>query len=133
MRDDWLTDKNTNKIGEKIPRNSKPEHVLLRYKRDSFGPPTKTSWWGNAGHKLALSTPKSCSNIKKTEFEIIYERADFRNKKCTVNLQQFFFENNMQNTFSVSFKLLLVTTIRMTTAEAERCFSTLKRIKIFNK
>ena len=45
MRDDWISDKNTNKIDEKIPHNSKPEHVLLRYKRDSVGPPTKTSWW----------------------------------------------------------------------------------------
>ena len=131
MRDDWITDKITNKIGEKIPHNSKPEHVLLRYKRDSVRPPTKNSWWGNAGHKLALRTRKSCSDIQKTEFEIIYERADFRNKKFTVNLRQFFFENNLQNTYFESFKLLLVTTIRMTTAEAERCFSTLKRIKIF--
>ena len=87
MRGDWITDKNTNKIGEKIPHNSKPEHMLPQYKQDSVGLPTKTSWWGNAGHKLALSTRKSCSDIQKTEFEIIYERADFINKKFTVNLQ----------------------------------------------
>ena len=80
MRDDWIIDKNTNKIGEKIPHNSKPEHVLLLYKQDSVGPPRKTRWWGNAGHKLALSTHKSCSDIQKTEFKIIYERANFRNK-----------------------------------------------------
>ena len=50
----------------------------------------------------------------------------------TVSLLQFFIENNLQDTFSETFKLLVVvTTIPMTTAEAERCFSTLKRIKTF--
>ena len=121
MRDDRITDMNTTKIGEKIPHNSKSEHVLLRYKRDTVGPPTKTSWWGKAGHKLALSTRKLGSDIQKTEFEIICERADFGNKRFTASLRQFFFENNVQNTFSETFKF------RMTTAEVERCFSTLKK------
>ena len=89
MRDNWITDKNTNKIGEKILHNLKPEHVLLRYKRDTVGPPTKTSWWGKAGYKLALNTCKSCSDIQKTEFEIIYERADFSNKKLQPIIDSF--------------------------------------------
>ena len=95
--------------------------MLWLYKRDSVGPPTKTSWWGKAGHKLALSTRKLCSDIQKTEFEIICERADFGNKRFTASLRQFFFENNVQNKFSETFKL------SMTTAEVERCFSTLKK------
>ena len=95
--------------------------MLRLYKRDSVGPSTKTSWWGNADQKLALSTRKSCSDIQKTEFEIICERADFGNKIFTDSLRQFFFENNVQNTFSETLKF------RMTTAEVERCFSTIKK------
>ena len=90
MRDDWITDKNTNKIGEKIPHNSKREHVLLRYKRDSVGSSTKTSWWGKAGHKLTLSTLKSCSdiqnNLKVSEnvFRTLFSKKNCR--RLTVNL-----------------------------------------------
>ena len=38
---------------------------------------------------------------------------------------------NLQETFSVTVSLLNILTTPMTTAEAERCFSTLKRIKTF--
>ena len=41
-------------------------------------------------------------------------------------------ENNLQSTFSEVVKLLkILITTPMSTAEAERCFSTLKRIKTF--
>ena len=56
-----------------------------------------------------------CSDIQKTEFEI-------RIKRFTVSLRQFFFENILQNTFSETFKLLLVITIRMTASKAEIYF-----------
>ena len=46
--------------------------------------------------------------------------------------EQFLQENNLESTFSEIVKLLkLIVTIPMTTSEAERCFSTLKRIKTF--
>lgn len=71
-------------------------------------------------------------NRLKTELEIIYKRTDFRNMRGAVSLLQFFIENNLLSSFSESYKLLLIiATIPMTTAEAERCFSTLKRIKTF--
>lgn len=68
----------------------------------------------------------------KTELGVIYRRPDFRNMSGTVSLLQFVVENNLQTTFSETYKLLqIISTIPMTTAEAERCFSTLKRVKTF--
>lgn len=68
----------------------------------------------------------------KTELQIIYRRSDFRNMSGAVSLLQFLIENNLQYTFSETYKLLLIViTISMTTSEAERCFSTLKMIKTF--
>ncbi|GBN15150.1 hypothetical protein AVEN_138866-1 [Araneus ventricosus] len=49
-----------------------------------------------------------------------------------ISLLQFIIENNLQTTFSETYKLLLIiVTIPMTTAEAEKCFSTIKRVKTF--
>ncbi|GBM34208.1 hypothetical protein AVEN_60556-1 [Araneus ventricosus] len=68
----------------------------------------------------------------KTEVGVIYRRSDFRNMNGAISLRQFIIENNLQITFSETYKLLkIIVTIPMTTAEAERCFSTLKRIKTF--
>ncbi|GBN92193.1 hypothetical protein AVEN_213017-1 [Araneus ventricosus] len=70
----------------------------------------------------------------KTELGVIYRRSDFRNMTGAISLIQFIIENNLQTTFSETYKLLLIiVTIPMTTAEAERCFSTLKRVKTFLK
>ncbi|GBM86439.1 hypothetical protein AVEN_108451-1 [Araneus ventricosus] len=67
----------------------------------------------------------------KTELGVIY-RSDFRNMTGAISLLQFIIENNLQTTFSETYKLLLIiVTIPMTTAEAERCFSTLKRVRHF--
>lgn len=47
-------------------------------------------------------------------------------------LYQFFMENNLQSTFTETVSLLrILITTPMTTAESERCFFTLKRIKTF--
>ncbi|GBO00672.1 hypothetical protein AVEN_93671-1 [Araneus ventricosus] len=68
----------------------------------------------------------------KTELGVIYRRSDFRNMTGAISLLQFIIENNLQTTFSQTYKLLLIiVTIPMTTAEAERCCSTLKRVKTF--
>lgn len=68
----------------------------------------------------------------KTELEVIYMREDFRNVSGAVDLLAFLIENNVQRTFSETFKLLKVLmTVPMTTCEAERCFSTLSRVKTF--
>ena len=62
----------------------------------------------------------------RTELYLIYESPDFRG--CCGALQSY----NLQETFSETVALLnILITTPMTTAEAERCFSTLKRIKTF--
>ncbi|GBN07574.1 hypothetical protein AVEN_19032-1 [Araneus ventricosus] len=71
-------------------------------------------------------------NRLKTELGVIYRRSDFRNMTGAISLLQFIIENNLQTMFSETYTLLLIiVTIPMTTAEAERCFSTLKRVKTF--
>jgi hypothetical protein len=56
----------------------------------------------------------------KTELSLVYENEEF--KACSGAL----------DTFSKTFSLLkILITTPMTTAESERCFSTLKRIKTF--
>jgi len=67
-----------------------------------------------------------------TELQVIYKRDDFKNMSEAVNLLKFIIDNQLLVTFSEISKLLkIIVTIPMTTAEAERSFSTLKRIKTF--
>ena len=68
----------------------------------------------------------------KTELSLIYENSEFKACSGAVPLYQFFMENNLQSTFTETVSLLkILITTPMTTAESERCFSTLKRIKTF--
>jgi hypothetical protein len=68
----------------------------------------------------------------KTELQLFYKRTDFRDINSLVYLLKFIIENNLTLIFSESYKLLkIISTIPMTTAEAERSFSTLIRIKTF--
>ncbi|CAM4638184.1 unnamed protein product [Leuciscus chuanchicus] len=68
----------------------------------------------------------------KTELSLIYENDEFNACSGAVPLYQFFMENNLQSTFTETVSLLkILITTPMTTAEPERCFSTLKRIKTF--
>lgn len=68
----------------------------------------------------------------KTELEVIYKRPDFRQVKGALPLLTFILENNLKSTFKETLKLLrIIVTTPMSTAEAERCFSTLARIKTF--
>ncbi|CAH1103808.1 unnamed protein product [Psylliodes chrysocephalus] len=68
----------------------------------------------------------------KIELEVIYMRGDFRNIVGALNLLSFMTNNNLDETYSEAIKLLkIVITTPMSTAEPERCFSTLKRIKTF--
>lgn len=65
----------------------------------------------------------------KTELQITYFRDDFKEMRGVTDLLQFLIENNLEEPFGKVLKLLkLIATIPMTTAEAERSFSTLKRI-----
>ncbi|KAL1261516.1 hypothetical protein QQF64_006781 [Cirrhinus molitorella] len=71
-------------------------------------------------------------NKLKTELSLIYSKEEFRTCCGAVDLLQLFMENNLVDVFSETVTLLkILITTPMTTAEAERCFSTLKRIKTF--
>ncbi|KAJ8369470.1 hypothetical protein SKAU_G00094980 [Synaphobranchus kaupii] len=66
----------------------------------------------------------------KTELALIYSNDEFKSCSGAVALYQLFMGNNLQDTFSETVALLkIIITTPMTTAESERCFSTLKRIK----
>ena len=68
----------------------------------------------------------------RTELSLIYESPDFRGSCGALALYQVIQSYNLQETFSETVALLnILITTPMTTAEAERCFSTLKRIKTF--
>lgn len=68
----------------------------------------------------------------KTELSLIYSKEELKACRGAVDLFQIFMENNLEEVFSETVTLLkIVITTPMTTAEAERCFSTLKRIKTF--
>ncbi|XP_029966966.1 uncharacterized protein LOC115402534 [Salarias fasciatus] len=68
----------------------------------------------------------------KTELSLIYENHEFKACSGALPLFQFFVENDLQGTFTETVTLLkILLTTPMTTAESERCFSTLKRIKTF--
>ena len=68
----------------------------------------------------------------KTELAVLYARPDLSTSNKLTDLLQLINENNLGSTFSETVKLLqILVTTPMSTAEAERCFSTLKRIKTF--
>ena len=68
----------------------------------------------------------------KTELGLLYSKDEFQACRGAVDLFQLFMENNLGEVFSETVTLLkILITTPMTTAEAERCFSTLKRIKTF--
>lgn len=68
----------------------------------------------------------------RTELGVIYCRNEFKCISGAMALFSFIHESNLVETFGECLKLLkIIITIPMTTSEAERCFSTLKRVKTF--
>ncbi|KAJ8356577.1 hypothetical protein SKAU_G00193710 [Synaphobranchus kaupii] len=68
----------------------------------------------------------------KTELSLTYSKEEFKVCCGAVDLFQLFMENNLEEVFAETVTLLkILITTPMTTAEVERCFSTLKRIKTF--
>ena len=71
-------------------------------------------------------------NRLRTELSILYERSDFRQIQGALPLLQLILKNNLQTTLSeVTLVVKILVTIPMSTAEPERCFSSLNRIKTF--
>ena len=67
-----------------------------------------------------------------SELSVIYSRPEFRHCCGAVPLLQLLIESNLAETFSETVLLLkAIITVPMTSCEAERCFSTLKRVKTF--
>lgn len=82
--------------------------------------------------KTAEAYPVFNEQRLNTELSLIYENPDFRSCSGAGTLFEFVIRNNLQDVFAESVKLLrILITTPMTTAESERCFSTLKRIKTF--
>lgn len=68
----------------------------------------------------------------KTELSALYERDDICNVGGILPLLVFISDNNLKKVLTEIYKLLdIICTTPMSTAECERCFSTLKRIKSF--
>lgn len=68
----------------------------------------------------------------RTELELLHSRHDMKSVTGAVHLLSLISNNNLNCVFEEVSKLArLVASIPMTSSEAERCFSTLKRIKTF--
>ena len=76
--------------------------------------------------------PTLVADKLKTELTVLYKRRDLWISEKLTDMLHAMIDNNLQSTFSEVVKLLkILITTPMSTAEAERCFSTLKRIKTF--
>jgi hypothetical protein len=68
----------------------------------------------------------------QTELSVLYERKEFRQVSGALNLHKIIISSGLQNSLAEVYYLLkIMVTTPMTTAELERCFSTMKRIKTF--
>ncbi|XP_018328999.1 zinc finger MYM-type protein 1 isoform X3 [Agrilus planipennis] len=68
----------------------------------------------------------------RTELSVIYSRNDCKDLSGILPLLKFLIQNNLEETLREIKKLLeIIATTPMSTLEAERCFSTLKKIKTF--
>nr|CAH7759836.1 unnamed protein product [Callosobruchus chinensis] len=81
---------------------------------------------------VCAAYPFLCQSRLKTELEVIYSRSDFRHVIGAMNFLSLMLQNDLSEVFPETIKLLkIILTTPMTTAEAERCFSTLKSAKSF--
>ena len=66
----------------------------------------------------------------RTELSLFYDKDESKSCCGAVDLFQLFVDNNLSDVFSET-KMKIIITTPMSTAEAERCFSTWKRVKTF--
>ncbi|KAK0145279.1 Zinc finger MYM-type protein 1 [Merluccius polli] len=70
----------------------------------------------------------------KSELITLYRHSELHTGKTALSLLKSIFENNLEENFAETVILLkIIATTPMTTAESERNFSTLKRIKTFTR
>ena len=81
--------------------------------------------------EVVTAYPKLNKRKLKTELSVLYERNDMWTYSTAVALSKTIARDNLHEVFSEILKLLKILVTPMTTAEPERCFSTLKRIKTF--
>jgi hypothetical protein len=68
----------------------------------------------------------------RTELSVLYEGKEFHQVSRALNLHQIIISSGLQNSLAEVYCLLkIILTTPMTTAEPERCFSTMKRLKTF--
>lgn len=85
---------------------------------------------------ITQNYPMLCAKKLKSELEVLYHNESFQCTECqsTLGLYRFIQNHNLVETFSEILKLLnIILTTPTTSAEAERSFSTLKRIKSFTR
>ena len=80
-----------------------------------------------------VAYPSLDKNALQNELFVLYSREDLVDKKDSIiTLLEKLVDNNLQSVFPNTVKLIkILITTPMISAEAERCFSTLKRIKSF--
>lgn len=82
--------------------------------------------------KVAVNLFQLQSSELRHELNVLYSRKDFMKASGALTLLNFLYDNNLAKAFPESVKLLqIIVTFPMTTGEAERCFSMLKRVKTF--
>ncbi|XP_034720673.1 uncharacterized protein LOC117939438 [Etheostoma cragini] len=92
----------------------------------------KGSFLEDALSSTVKAYPMLSGSKLKMELSLIYSKEEFKACRGAVDLFQLFMENNLEEVFSETVTLLkVVITTPMTTAEADRCFPTLTRIKTF--
>ncbi|CAH1998189.1 unnamed protein product [Acanthoscelides obtectus] len=93
---------------------------------------TVVSFLTTSCETTCLAYPELEKSRLKTELPVIYARNDCRDLHGTLSLLKFLIQNSLEETLKETKKLLeMIVTTPMSTSEAERIFSTLKRIKTF--
>jgi hypothetical protein len=83
-------------------------------------------------HESVLAYPMLHKDRLRTELSVLYERKEFHQVSRALNLHQIIISSGLQNSLAEVYCLLkIILTTPMTTAELERCFSIMKRIKTF--
>lgn len=81
--------------------------------------------------RVTAAYPMLAKERLRTELEVMYSRCEFSRINGATNILAFILKNNLESTFPEVVKLLkIILTTPMNTTDAERCFSTLKRVKI---